>query len=169
MAIQGTLTADAALTYTDTTGVVTVSETVKAYLWDITNGTTDGKMDQLFHVNSSVTAASPVDHDLAGGVTDSFGNTLTFATVKFIYLKVDTTTTGYYIEIGGGDDGAGNNAFINWVADGSDKIRVYNEGVVMMYSPNDGFAVTATTGDILRVAASAGTIGYEMIIGGTSA
>ncbi|MFA6690743.1 MAG: hypothetical protein WCR98_02050 [Saccharofermentanales bacterium] len=52
--------------------------------------------------------------------------------------------------------GAAANQFINWVADSINKINIQPEGFFCLAAPNAGYAVTASTGDLLKIANSAG-------------
>lgn len=169
MALTGTLTLTADITQTVVNNITEPTETMPTETWTVTSGTGQNQMDLLYHVAGTATT-SPTDYDLAGSLTDSFGNALTFVEVRYIFIKVFGATEDTYIEVGGGDDGAGNNAFVNWVANATDKLRIYREGALLMYNPDPaGYAVTAGTGDILRLVASAGSIKYDMVIGGVSA
>jgi hypothetical protein len=68
--------------------------------------------------------------------------------------------------------GAASNQFINWVGNSSDIVVVKPGGILFLYTPTDpGYAVTAGTGDLLKIANSgAGTgVTFDIYIGGTSA
>lgn len=63
--------------------------------------------------------------------------------------------------------GAASNGFINWVGDATDVINVRPGGVFMLVAPDStAYAVTASTGDILKVAnSSSGTsVTYTIVI-----
>ena len=63
--------------------------------------------------------------------------------------------------------GAATNAFINWVGNATDIITVQPNGIFFLMNPTaGGYAVTAATGDILKIANSgAGTsVTYDIII-----
>ena len=61
--------------------------------------------------------------------------------------------------------------FINWVGDPTDKISVRPGGAFILIAPDaTGYAVTAATGDLLKIANSAGTtsVTYDIIIIGAT-
>lgn len=141
---------------------------------DLTDGTSDDQADLVYTKSGTLNAGQADSIDLAGSLTDDLGNSITFVTVKGIFL-VNTSTLDAELELGGGSDGAGTNAFDTWItassADGSEALRVPYGGFAGIGVPKTGFAVTAATGDILRVentdGANAAT--YSLIIVGTSA
>ena len=135
--------------------------------YDFTDGTGEDQMDMLYVDQRTLAASATEDLDLAGGVTDSFGNTLTFTDVRMICVKASADNTNDVV-VGG----AASNAFVNWVADATDKINVKPGGTLLLVSPNDpSYAVTAGTGDLLRIGnGGAGTsVTYDIYIGGASA
>lgn len=99
------------------------------------------------------------------GLTDFQGATLTTANnVAFMYLRnLDTTTLHNFI-LGG----AAVNQFVNWVQAANDRIRIGPDGIFLLVSPTDKYAITAATGDILKVEADA-TSTYRFIYGGDNA
>jgi hypothetical protein len=118
------------------------------------------------------------DLDLAGGLTDAFGNTLTFSRVKLVKIenlgtkngeRDYTVVTGEKLLVGGA--GAGGNAWAAWANGDQDaKVTVDGGGVFLIYAPQaPGYAVTAGTGDVLRVALSgsgSNSIYYDIVIFG---
>ena len=130
------------------------------------SGTGANQMNMLWHDQRSLAATTGEDLDLAGSLVNSFGVTMTFVRVKFLYIGAASANNGL-IQVGG----AAGNQFINWVADSSDIVNVRAGGFACFFAPDaTAYAVTATTGDILKVynsGAAAGT--YDIIIGGASA
>lgn len=131
-----------------------------------TEGTTANKADKLFADTRTISASSTENLDLAGTLTDPFGASLTFVTVKAIYIKASTANTNN-VCVGG----AASNGFVGPFADATDKMCVKPGGVLLITAPATGWTVTASTGDILLVAnSSSGTsVSYDVIIFGTSA
>lgn len=128
------------------------------------HGTGNYQADLIFHDKRTLGDGASENLDLAGSLTDVFGTTLTFAKIKAIIIQnlstVQTLTVG----------GAAANAFINWVGDATDKINLPPGGAFCLMAPLAGFAVTADTGDILKIANSAGDpVDYNIWIIGTSA
>lgn len=135
----------------------------------LADGTTAGKANRLF-TNTSTIAASGADSlDLAASLVDAFGATLTFAKVKLLYVAAAAANSNNVV-IGG----AASNGFITPFGDATDKI-VLRPGAWMVLAAGSadatGYAVTATTGDLLAIANSgAGTsVTYDIAIVGTSA
>lgn len=134
---------------------------------DLASGTGADQADIAFSDRRTLTASATENLDLAGGLTDAFGATLTFARVKAIMVKASSSNTNDVV-LGG----AASNAFVNWVGDATDTVKVKPGGSFLIVAPNaTGYVVTAGTGDILKVANSAGStsVVYDIIIIGASA
>jgi hypothetical protein len=131
---------------------------------DLPSGTGSGQADLIFHDKRTLGDGANENLDLAGSLVDSFGATLAFVKVKFIlFYNLSATQT---LTIGG----AASNQFINWVGSASDKINIPPGGFFALAAPLAGFAVTAGTGDLLKVANSAGAAcDYDVLLIGTSA
>lgn len=129
-------------------------------------GTTAGKADLMFSDTRTLSASSSEELDLAGGLSDPFGSSLTFVKVVAIMLIAAEGNTNNVV-LGG----AASNGFVGPFADSSDKIAVPPGGCVLLTAPSAGWTVTAATGDLLKIANSGGTTGvtYDLIIVGRSA
>lgn len=143
-----------------------VAEINKTYRTSFTNGTANGKIDMVFTDTRTLTASSSEDLDLAGGVTDAFGATMTFAEVTTIILVPAATNTNDVV-IGG----AASTPFVGPFADATDKVKVQPGGLFVAHAPNAGWAVGAGTADLLKVAnGGSGTpVTYDIYIFGRSA
>lgn len=132
---------------------------------ELADGTADDQADLIFADQRTLSASATENLDLAGVLTDPHGNTLTFVTVKAIYVKAAAGNTNNVV-VGG----AGANTFTGPFADATDKVVIRPDGMVTITAPNTGWTVTASTGDILLVANSAGgtSVTYDIIIVGTS-
>ncbi len=134
----------------------------------LTSGTGLNQADKVWSSAArSIAASSNEDLDLAGSLTDAFGTTITFARIKALYVAAAATNTNN-VHVGG----AASNQFINWVANSSDILVVRPGGVLLLAAPDaTAYAVTAATGDLLRVANSgAGSaVIYDVVIIGSSA
>lgn len=131
----------------------------------ITNGTGANQANMIFTDTRTLTASSSEDLDLAGGLTDAYGAAITFTKIKGIIVSASSNNTNNVIV--GGDGSA---AFVNWVGDATDTIVVRPGGTFALFAPDStAYAVTATTGDILQIANSAGStsVTYDIIILGT--
>ena len=132
----------------------------------LTEGTGTGAADLMFADERTLAASSTENLDLAGSLVDPLGATLTFAKVKTIIVIANSGNTNDVI-VGG----AASNAFTGPFQDATDKIAVRPGGFACFAHPGAGWTVTASTGDILKVAnSSSGTpVTYRVIIIGTSA
>lgn len=133
----------------------------------LASGTGLDQADLVFHDKRTLSATSSESLDLAGGLTDAFGQSLAFARIKAITIRNLATTAGYHLEVGG----AASNAFVNWVGDASDVLRIGPGGVMQLWNPSAaGYAVTAGTGDLLKINNPNGaSLEYEIILIGASA
>jgi|TARA_Y100000034_G_scaffold132026_1_gene194057 hypothetical protein len=112
-----------------------------------TDGTGANQAKNVFHDIRALAGSTSEELDLAGGLTDAFGNTITMTAVKGLIIKA-ASTNGDNIEVGG----SAANGFINWVGDATDKILIPPGGTFALIAPDaGGFAVTAGTGDLLKI------------------
>lgn len=128
----------------------------------LASGTGANQANAMFADTRTLTASSTENLDLAGVLTDAFGATLTFTKIKAILVMAASGNTNNVI-LGG----AASNAFVNWVGDATDTVVVRPGGCFMLVAPDStAYAVTAGTGDILKVANSAGStsVTYTIVI-----
>ncbi len=132
---------------------------------ELASGTTGSLQDRVWSDLQSVANGAPDTWDLAGTLTSELsGATVTFVEVVGIWIRNKSTTTGEILEIG-----AGSNPLLNFIKATGDAIKIGPGGVLLITSPVDGFAVTASTGDVLTITSASGTIAYEIAIWGRSA
>lgn len=129
-------------------------------------GTGSAQADLLFADERTLTASSTENLDLAGSLTDPLGATLTFAKIKAIVVIAAAGNTNNVV-VGG----AASNGFVGAFGDATDTIAVKPGGVLVLAHPGAGWTVTASTGDILKVAnsSSGSSVTYKVILVGTSA
>ncbi len=146
-------------------------ETVIRKILTLTDGTVADAADLLFIDERTVASATNDDLDLAGSLSDAFGNTLTFAEIVAILvingpITGSANTTDLTI-------GAGSNPFVGFLGGTTPTIGpIGPSGVVFIACPDAGGigAVTASTADILRIANSSGASAtYQIAILGRSA
>lgn len=132
-----------------------------AFRDSLATGTGKDQNNVLWHDSRTLTAES---EDLAlGALVDAFGTTVTFTKVKGIYIRNTSTTADDILLVGG----AAGTQFVNWVANSSDIIHIYPDGVFFLHNPSAaGYAVGDTTADDLKIDAVANTITYEIAIWG---
>lgn len=127
------------------------------------SGSGDGQINKIFHDTRSLAGAADEELDLAGGLTDQFGAVLTFTKVKVLAIRNNADSA---LSVGG----AAANGFSAWAADPTDVVKLAPAGAqgstfVLLICDPAGVAVTAGTGDLLKVALAAGTGGtYDIII-----
>jgi hypothetical protein len=170
MALSGPIQLIIQLAHTGASDLTSPTETVinsaNYSSWTVADGTSANQMDLVWSDQRTLGAGASENLDLAGGLTDIYGNTLTFARIKFIYVSA-ATANGDYVQLGGGT-----NPFINWVANASDIVNVAPDGMFALTAPDaTGYAVTAGTGDILKVTNADGAAGvtYDIVLAGASA
>lgn len=133
------------------------------------NGTGAGQADKVFSDQRTLTASSTEDLDLAGVLTDAFGATITFARIKLILVEALATNVNNVV-IGG----AASNQFINWVGAATHQVVVRPGGFFVLgtgAADATGYAVTAGTGDLLRIGNSGAgsSVVYNIVLIGCSA
>lgn len=137
---------------------------------ELASGTGAGQADKVFADTRTLAASANEDLDLAAGaLTDAFGTTLTFAKVKAVYVAAAAGNTNNVV-VGG----AATNTWTGPFGAATHTIAVRPGGVLELAAGEadvNGYAVTAGTGDQLRVANSGGTtsVTYTLVIVGTSA
>jgi|GEM_PF-1098825 len=176
-------------THDDTTdaGLSTPSDSGEyQYLMALAQGKGANQNDILFRDRRTLTSNTGTDQlDLSGGLTDIYGNALTFVTVKALIVENKglpaagndgstddswTTAAGQDLLIGG----ASSNAWQKWLNDTAGaEVRLRSGGLFVLTAPVDGVKVTAGTGDILQIlwdgsVASGGDIEYDIIIAGVA-
>lgn len=130
-------------------------------------GTGANQADRVWSDQRTLAASANEDLDLSGVLTDAFGNTVTLARVKGLVVVAASANANNVI-VGG----AALNAWSTWAGDPTDTVVVRPGGLMALYAPDaTAYAVTAATGDLLRVANSgAGTsVTYDIIVIGASA
>lgn len=148
-------------------GLTTIDNPVtKDYTQNLSSGTGANQASDIFQDNRTIAASSSENLDLSGTLTNAFGVTLNFTKIKAIIIHANSANTNN-VQVGG----AASNAFVNWVADATDIINIRPGGTLILVAPDaTGYGVTASTGDILKVAnSSSGTsVNYDVIILGVN-
>ena len=136
----------------------------KSFRDSLATGTGLDQADRMWHDQRTLTSESE-ELDLAAGLTDGLGETITFAKVKCI--AIFNLSTAGSLTVGGS---ATEVAFVNWVSDFSDKIVIGPGGCFLLWNPSlAGYVVTPTSGDKLKINSGAETLTYDIIIIGTAA
>jgi hypothetical protein len=134
---------------------------------DLADGTGAGQADRMWSDRRTIAASGTDDLDLAGVLTDAFGAVVTFARVRGLLVKAAATNTNNVV-VGG----AASNQFATWAGGVAHTVNVRPGGMLLLGATDaTSYAVTAGTGDLLRIANSgAGTsVTYDIVIIGASA
>lgn len=135
----------------------------KSYSVDLATGTGLGQADVVFSDTRSTAATDSLDM-VGGGLLDNLGNVWAPARIKAIIVSAAAANTGNVLLRRPAANGV---PFMSAV---SDEIPIHPGGLVVIVAPSAaGYPVTAATADLIDLAASAGTVTYDIIIIGASA
>jgi hypothetical protein len=164
--------------YQDVVDLATVRDdnSLRALL-EFTNGTGNLQCNAMWHDRRRLTLATGTDDlDLAGGLEDVFGNTLTFTQIKLLFIQNKGQPTGStWTTIAGQDllvGAAASNAWGSFLDNSQTaKMRLRSGGFILLTAPRDGHRVLAGSRDVLRIdhdgsAASGGDIDYDIVVAG---
>lgn len=121
-----------------------------SYGSSLTSGTGAGTASVFYADEITIAAGATTNLDLAASLTDIFGASISFAKIRLLYIEVLATdaSTGTSISVGGHASAA----CASFFGDSSDKIKVKNGGCFQLSCKDAaGYAVTATTGDIIKI------------------
>lgn len=134
----------------------------KDYTQLLSSGTGANQASNMFHDQRTIGASSSENLDLSGVLTNVFGVVLTFTKIKALFVRAAAANVNDVLL------GNGTNPFIGpFGAAGASVVTVKPGGTALFIAPDaTGYAVTAATGDILKVANSgAGTgVTYDIVI-----
>ena len=141
----------------------------RAYELALTNGTGAGQADRLWSDQRTLTASATEDLDLAGVLTDALGTTLSLARIKGLIVAAAAANTNTVV-LGG----AGSNGFTSWVGGAAHTVTIRPGATFALFCGSGdatGYAVTAATGDILKVAngGASTSVTYDIVVIGCSA
>lgn len=119
--------------------------------YSFANGTGANQANQTFLDTRTLSASANESLDFAGGLSDAFGTVLTMTRIKALIIQAAPGNTNDVL-VGG----AAANAITSLFGDATDVVKVKPGGMVMFVAPDaTGYAVTATTADLLKIANSA--------------
>lgn len=128
---------------------------VMQFIAEMENGTSAYQNDMIWFSEGRTLAASGYDDfDLAGGLTDAFGQTMTFAKTTGFFLTVNPTSTGGVASGSIAIGAAPSNTYLGYVSGPAQSIRPIQAGGTALLMNTDATAfsvVTAGTGDIFRI------------------
>lgn len=139
---------------------------VKSLAVALTEGTGSGQANKVYSISGTLSTSATSDIDLSGSLTDMVGNAQVFTGIKALVIVNRCTTTGVQLQVG-----AGSNPWISWLIATGDGIKINPStssapGFFVLCSPQDSYAVTAGTADILRLTNLSGsvTLDYDIYI-----
>lgn len=157
----------AALTRVDDIGSTARDDLLWNFAKSLANGTGANQADRVWRDQRTLAASANEDLDLAGALTDALGGSAVFARVKAIVVRASDANTNNVV-VGG----AASNQFVGPFGAGTHTVAVKPGGIFAVFAADaTAWAVTAGTGDLLRIANSAGStaVTYDIIIIGASA
>jgi hypothetical protein len=153
-----TLKVDSKALKTGNLGISADDPLLRDYTQLLANGTGANQASQHWH--DQRTTAGNDDLDISGSLTNVFGTSIVFTKIKAIIIKAASANVGDVL-VGA----AASNQFLTFLGSATDKIKVKPGGLLILVAPDaNGYAVTAATGDILRVASSSGSVTYDIIL-----
>lgn len=135
---------------------------LKDVILALTNGVGANQADLYWSDTRTLTTGAADSIDLAGVLTDpAFGNVLTFARIKAIFIW-NKLAANKQLVVGGGSN--------PWIGAGALATKINPGGAILLTSPDaTAYPVVAGTGDILTITnASGGDSTYDIIIIGAS-
>lgn len=127
-----------------------------------TNGTGNNQANSLWTDERTLADTATDSLDLAGGLTDAFGATITFAVLKCILIAIDSPDGTKRLRVGPRSVA---NAFVGPFGDASDFLTIYKQ--LYIEEPFTGWTVTSGTGDLLIVNNnSGGSVTYRILLMG---
>ena len=129
-------------------------------------GVAANQANQMWTDSRSIAGSGNDDIDFAGGITSAFGASITFTSIKAIIIKAAAANANNLIM---GNEGT--NPFATMFGDPADTLIIQPGGILALTAPGaTGYAVTASTGDKLRLTnGGSGTINYDIIVIGETA
>lgn len=163
-----TLAASALQTATLDLGTAT-AQLAKSYSVDLTDGTSAGQANRIFHDTRTLAASATEDIDLAGVLTDAFGTTITLARIKGLIISAAAANTNNVI-VGG----ASATQFVSWVGAATHTVTVRPGATLALFAgsaDSTGYVTAAGSTDLLKIAnSSSGTsVTYDIVILGCNA
>ncbi|MET7933489.1 hypothetical protein [Streptomyces sp. NPDC005322] len=170
MALTSTLSVAASAELTSSLDLGTASAPVNMRrAVTLTSGTAAGQADRVFSDRRTLAASATEDLDLAGVLLDAFGAAISFARIKGLIVSAAAANTNNVI-VGN----ATSNGFVSWVGGAAHTVTVRPGATLALFAGQadaTGYAVTAGTGDLLKVANSGAgsSVTYDIVLIGASA
>jgi len=137
-----------------------------SFLSILSDGTGANQAKNFFTDTRTLTASANEDLDLSGVLLDAFGAAILFTKIKALIITADAANVNDVV-VGG----AATNQVASIFGAVTHTIKVKPGGMLALVAPDvNGYAITAATGDLLRVTnGGAGTsVTYTIIVIGTT-
>lgn len=130
------------------------------------DGTGANQVGQIWADTRTLSASATEDLDLSGtALVNAIGQSVAFTKIRGLLIRAAAGNTNNVI-VGG----ATSNQWLTWVGAGTHTVTVRPGGLLLLAAPDaTGYAVTAGTGDLLKIANSAGgsSVSYDIVLIGT--
>lgn len=145
------------------TSIQIASTSFPAQQLSLSFGTGDNQANMMWSDKRTLANGADDDLDLAGGITDSFGSTITFTYVKNIIVAMDSVDGTNAVRIG--PQGVTNAWQGPWGGVAAGNYLTVLSRAWIACDGYTGHAVTAGTGDILRIHNASGvSVDYHLWI-----
>lgn len=129
----------------------------------LANGEAIDQAEFVYH-NTGSLAATTIDIDCYGGISDPFGVVINAKSIKCLLVVNKSVVVGEVLKVGG------DAASVPMFGAVGDYIIVEPNGFLLLWAPSAaGYTVTQTTGDIIQLDSVAATIAYDIVIIGSRA
>ena len=150
------------------TGTTTTAEDFsgdanRLFDWDHTSGTASNQMNTLFRETVTLTNGQARTVNLATGVANAFGDTVTFDEVRFLAV---TTLAANLNNITVGN--AATNEFDSWCGGTNQTITVVPGGTWIMVAPNTAGYDSSTDGNLKILNSGTNSVTYDLWVGGAN-
>lgn len=147
MTLSATIKTDIVATLAGSPDIGSASHTIDEKLrFAFTEGTGLEQATDIF--SDAFTGQATQTYDLAGGVVNALGQTLTFAAIKAIIVKNTGTSEITY--------GGGASPFLGFIGAAAHTLKIPAGGMLVLVDPTAaGQAVVAGTGDVLTLTGTA--------------
>lgn len=169
--ISGTIRFEPSITHAATNTANAITETISAwYRWSGSGAIgavgTAGGIEKLWSHRVTLAAGATNTYDLAGGVTNAFGETLTFAKVKLFAVTCTNSMTNMAQSVL--VQPAPANGWGSWMSATTAAVRVFSGGFFAIGAPvTNAYSVTDSTGDLLDIKnESTNAVRVDLLIGG---
>lgn len=164
MALTSTITVQINSTYTLALDLVSkTANLVKSPFVQLDSGTGLGQADVVFSDTRSTAGTDSLDM-VGGGLLDNLGNVWAPARIKAIIVVAAAANTGNVLLRRPAANG------VPFLTAAADEAPIHPGGIFVLVAPSAaGYVVTAGTGDLIDLAASAGTVIFDIYLIGASA